>query len=67
MTIIPYNRAVGWAFGDFVFKAEFDLVSDMTKIRLAGFAETVDTGKALISAIRRQQTAGTVPPIIARP
>jgi nucleoside-diphosphate-sugar epimerase len=66
MSTIPYNRAVGWAFGDFVFKAEFDLVSDMTKIRLAGFAETVDPGKALISAIRRQQTAGTVPPIIAR-
>jgi hypothetical protein len=62
---MPYNRAVGWAFGDFVFKAEFDLLSDMTKIRLAGFAETVDTGEALIAAIRRQQSAGTIPAIIA--
>jgi nucleoside-diphosphate-sugar epimerase len=56
-----YEKAVGWGFGDFVFGAEFDVVSDMTKIRLAGFSETVDSTEALIVAIRRQQRDGTIP------
>jgi nucleoside-diphosphate-sugar epimerase len=56
-----YGKAVGWGFGDFVFGAEFDVVSDMTKIRLAGFSETVDTVEALVGAIRRQQADGTIP------
>lgn len=56
-----YEKAVGWGFGDFVFKSEFDLVSDMSKIRLAGFGETVDTAEALNAAIRRQQKAKIIP------
>jgi nucleoside-diphosphate-sugar epimerase len=56
-----YGKAVGWGFGDFVFKSEFDLVSDTSKIRLAGFAEAVDTADALIAAIRRQQAAKVIP------
>ncbi|HTJ88921.1 MAG TPA: hypothetical protein VL356_01910 [Acidocella sp.] len=56
-----YEKAVGWGFGDCVFGAEFDVVSDMTKIRLAGFSETVDSAEALIAAIRRQQRDGTIP------
>jgi hypothetical protein len=58
---LPYAKAVGWGFGDFVFGAEFDVVSDMTKIRLAGFGETVDTVEALVGAILRQQADGTIP------
>ena len=56
-----YEKAVGWGFGDFVFKSEFDLISDMSKIRLAGFGETVDTAEALIAAIRRQQETKVIP------
>lgn len=57
----PYERAVGWAFGDFVFHSDFDLVSDMGKIRRSGFAETVDSVEALITAIRRLQDAKVLP------
>ncbi|HUN50597.1 MAG TPA: SDR family oxidoreductase [Candidatus Sulfotelmatobacter sp.] len=57
----PYEKAVGWGFGDFVFGAEFDVVADMTKIRLAGFTETVDSAKALIAAIRRQHANRVIP------
>jgi nucleoside-diphosphate-sugar epimerase len=56
-----YDEAVGWGFGDFVFGAAFDVVSDMGKIRRAGFNETVDSADALIEAIRRQQAAGILP------
>ena len=61
LTTAPVDKAVGWGFGDFVFGAEFDLLSDMTKIRLAGFSETVDTTAALIAAIRRQRADGVIP------
>ncbi len=57
----PYEKAVGWGFGDFVFHSAFDLVSDMGKIRRAGFTETVDSAEALIAAIRRQQAAKILP------
>ena len=56
-----YGKAVGWGFGDFVFGSAFDVVSDMTKIRRAGFTETVDSADALVSAIRRQQDLGVLP------
>ncbi|MFD1950368.1 NAD-dependent epimerase/dehydratase family protein [Sphingomonas arantia] len=58
-----YAKAVGWAFGDFVFGTEADVVSDMTKIRLAGFQEDRDPVDAVIRAIERQQAAGVIPPI----
>ncbi len=57
----PYERAVGWAFGDFVFHSDFDLVSDMGKIRRSGFTEAVDSVEALITAIRRLQEAKVLP------
>nr|WP_321490181.1 SDR family oxidoreductase [uncultured Hyphomonas sp.] len=58
---VAYEKAVNWAFGDFVFSVEFDILSDMGKIRRAGFHETVDTGVALMAAIKRQQDAGILP------
>lgn len=58
---VRFDKAVGWGFGDFVFGAEFDVISDMRKIRMAGFGETVDSGKALLAAIRRQQSLGIIP------
>jgi nucleoside-diphosphate-sugar epimerase len=57
----PYARAVGWSFGDFVFHSDFDLVSDMGKIRRAGFTESVDSVAALIGAIRSLQEARVLP------
>lgn len=56
-----YAKAVGWGFGDFVFGSAFDVLSDTTKIRLAGFAETVDPADALIAAIDRQVAARILP------
>jgi nucleoside-diphosphate-sugar epimerase len=58
-----YAKAVGWGFGDFIFGTEADVISDMTKIRLAGFCEDLDPVDALIRAIKRQQAAGVIPRI----
>ncbi len=57
----PYDKLVGWGFGDFIFNTEFDVVSDMGKIRRAGFNETVDSGAALLAAIRRLQDKKVLP------
>jgi nucleoside-diphosphate-sugar epimerase len=59
------EKAVGWGFGDFIFGTEADVISDMTKIRLAGFHGDSDPVDALIRAIERQQAAGVIPRIEA--
>ncbi|WP_010510319.1 NAD-dependent epimerase/dehydratase family protein [Komagataeibacter europaeus] len=58
-----FAKAVGWGFGDFVFGTEADVVSDMTKIRLAGYAQDADPLAVLIGAIERQQQNSVIPRI----
>jgi nucleoside-diphosphate-sugar epimerase len=38
-----YEQVASWPFGDFVFGCEYDVISDVTKARLFGFHEAVDT------------------------
>jgi len=58
---MPYDKLVGWAFGDFIFNTEFDMISDMAKIRISGFNETIDNGSSLLTAIRRLQEKKVLP------
>jgi nucleoside-diphosphate-sugar epimerase len=58
---LPYEKLVGWWFGDFVFNTEFDMVSDMGKIRRAGFTEAVQTEATIVAAIERLRTAKRLP------
>ncbi|QIB52297.1 SDR family oxidoreductase [Pseudomonas sp. OIL-1] len=58
---IPFDKLVGWPFGDFIFNTEFDMISDMGKIRRAGFSEAVSTEDCLIGAIRRLGEKGYIP------
>jgi nucleoside-diphosphate-sugar epimerase len=58
---VPYEKLVGWKFGDFVFNTEFDMISDMGKIRRAGFTEAVSTEDCLIGAIKRLQEKKYIP------
>ena len=57
----PFEKLVGWWFGDFVFNTEFDMVSDMGKIRRAGFTEAVDTETSIVAAIERLRAARQLP------
>lgn len=56
-----YAKAIVWGFGDFVFGSAFDVVSDTTKIHMAGFAGTLDPADALVAAIERQIAARILP------
>lgn len=58
---LPYEKLVGWWFGDFVFNTEFDMVSDMGKIRRAGFTEAVETEATIERAIERLRAAKQLP------
>jgi len=58
---LPYDKLVGWWFGDFVFNTEFDMVSDMGKIRRAGFTEAVQTEATIVGAIERLRAARRLP------
>ncbi len=59
----PYESLVGWGFGDFIFNTGFDVISDMGKIRRAGFGETIDSGAAIIAAIRSLIAQKVLPPL----
>ena len=58
---LPYEKLVGWWFGDFVFNTEFDMVSDMGKIRRAGFTEAVETEATIVRAIERLRASKQLP------
>jgi nucleoside-diphosphate-sugar epimerase len=58
---LPYEKLVGWWFGDFVFNTEFDMVSDMGKIRRAGFTEAVQTEATIVRAIERLRADKRLP------
>jgi nucleoside-diphosphate-sugar epimerase len=60
LTTLPYERLVGWPFGDFVFNTEFDMVSDMNKVRRAGFTEAPNNEEVFIGALRRLMAKGHI-------
>ncbi len=39
----PYEQVVSWAFAEFVFRIEYDVISDTTKARRYGFHEVLET------------------------
>ena len=38
-----------WSFGDFLFGSDWDLCSDITKLRQTGFVDIVDTESMIFS------------------
>jgi nucleoside-diphosphate-sugar epimerase len=44
-------KLVGWGFGDFIFRTETDVISDVNKLYSHGFTERVDSKASLIGAL----------------
>jgi len=61
LNTLPFDKLVGWPFGDFVFNTEFDMVSDMNKIRAAGFTEVVNNEHILVDALKWLGEMGFLP------
>lgn len=58
---MPYEKLVGWPFGDFIFNTEFDMISDMNKIRRAGFTEAVNNEQIMVETLERLREKGFLP------
>jgi hypothetical protein len=50
-----------WAFGDFALRQSCDVISSMTKIRAAGFHDTVDTEQLYLAIIQQYREARILP------
>ncbi|MEZ5816043.1 MAG: SDR family oxidoreductase [Hyphomicrobiaceae bacterium] len=55
------DDVVTWNFGDFLWGLETDVVSSMTKIRLAGFDATVDTEDRILAILAGYRDAKVLP------
>ena len=57
----PMAAVVTWGFGDFLWGLEHDVVSSMTKIRQAGFHDTLDTEAEILAHLQRYREARILP------
>lgn len=58
-----YEDAIPWGFGDWVFHTGFDVVSDLTKLRIHGCHEIRSTEATLIEKIGQLQAKRLIPPL----
>jgi len=50
-----------WGFADFVFGQDYDVVSNLNRLRRSGFHDIVDTGEMLISQLQQYRDARILP------
>jgi len=58
---VPYMDLVAWPFADYVFGADWDLMSDVTKSRLYGFHDVVDSEAMFVRLLGRFREERIVP------
>jgi nucleoside-diphosphate-sugar epimerase len=58
----PFDQLVGWQFGDFLLRSEFDNVSSTIKARLAGFADALDSEHRFLELFDQLVTDRIIPP-----
>jgi len=56
-----YDEVVAWPFGDYVFNTTWDVMSNVTKSRLHGFEETVDSEAMFVRLLERFRAERIVP------
>jgi nucleoside-diphosphate-sugar epimerase len=57
----PYEKLVSWAFGEFVFRIGYDVLSDTTKARRFGFHEVADTEEMFARMFRELREQRYIP------
>ena len=55
------DEVADWAFADFHWAQGYDVVSDPSKLRAAGFAETIDSGQMLLAHLTHYREAKILP------
>lgn len=57
----PYADLVAWPFADYVFGTDWDVMSDVTKARLYGFHDVVDSQAMFVRLLRQFREERVVP------
>jgi nucleoside-diphosphate-sugar epimerase len=57
----PLEETALWAFGDFVFRQDWDVLSNLTRLRRTGFAGSVDTGAMFETQFAQYRAARLMP------
>ncbi|MCL4764874.1 MAG: SDR family oxidoreductase [Hyphomicrobiaceae bacterium] len=55
------DEVARWGFADFVFGQDYDVISDLNRLRRAGFHETIDTGEMLLGQLQQYRDARILP------
>jgi nucleoside-diphosphate-sugar epimerase len=55
------GKLVGWGFGDFIFRTETDVISDVNKLYRHGFTERMDSRASLLGALDRLRQKRILP------
>lgn len=63
----PLHSVALWEFGDFVFRQDWDLLSDLTRLRQTGFAGSVDTSRMFADHFAAYRKARILPAPDAAP
>jgi nucleoside-diphosphate-sugar epimerase len=56
-----YEQIAGWAFGDFVFGSDYDIISDVGKARRAGFCESLDSERMFLDLFAQFRAERIIP------
>ena len=59
----PFGDLVGWAFGDFLFRSDFDNVTSTVKARQHGFADCLDTEDRFLELFDELAAHRVIPPL----
>lgn len=58
----PLSQMALWAFGDFVFRQDWDVLSNLTRLRQTGFAASVDSAQMFAAQLSAYRAARLLPP-----
>ncbi|SCW79289.1 Nucleoside-diphosphate-sugar epimerase [Paenibacillus tianmuensis] len=58
---VPYEKVAAWPFGDFIFGAEYDVITDTTKIKQFGFHEVLNTEEELFTLLDELKKQRLIP------
>jgi nucleoside-diphosphate-sugar epimerase len=61
LTPHAYDQIASWQFGEFVFRIDYDLISDTTKARLFGFHDVVETEAMFMRLFQDLRRARYIP------
>lgn len=61
--LLPFtmDQVSSWAFADFVFGMDYDVMSSLNRCRLAGFHDTIDTARMFINYLDGYRAARVLP------